>query len=130
MAEPKLIDMAYSKAELKVKNKDMAIGPSGQPDPYPWGLNIRLEKESLDKLGITKLPGVGDEFHFVAVAKVTSVQSSAREGTGEESSVGLQITMMQIVLAESEADEKGEKETPASEGKETPNLMRYYQEGK
>lgn len=123
---PKLVDMAYSKADLKAKNKEMAVGINGQPDPYPWGLNIRLEKDSLDKLGMAKLPRVGEEFHFMAVAKVTSVQSSAREGSGEESSVGLQITMMQIVLAESAEEEKGEKETPASESRETPSLMKYY----
>lgn len=122
----KLIDMAYSKAELKAQNKEMSVGPGGQLDPYPWGLNIRLDKDSLDKLGMKKLPEVGAELHFIAVAKVTNVQSSAREGMNDDCSVGLQITMMQVVLAESADSEKGEKETAASESKETSSVMKYY----
>lgn len=121
----KLVDMAYSKAEMKAEAKEM-VGTNGQMNPYPWGLCIRLESEELKKLGIKDLPEVGSEIHFVAVAKVTSVNQSAREGQDDESSVGMQITMMQIALEESAASERGEKETPASEAKETPSLMRYF----
>ena len=124
--KPALVDMAYSKADLKSKNKEMAVGPSGQPDPYPWGLSLSLDKCCLDQLGIKQLPQVGGEFHFVAVAKVTSVNQSAREGQDEESRVGLQITMMQVVLEESAADEKGEKETPKTEARETPSILSSY----
>ena len=124
---PKLIDMAYTKAELKEEKKEMAVGPSGQPSPYPWGLCLSLERNELDKLGIKQMPEVGAEVHFVAVAKVTSVNQSAREGQDEESRVGLQITMMQVLLEESAADERKEgKETPASEAKETPSIMKFY----
>ena len=124
--KPALVDMAYSKADLKSKNKEMAVGPSGQPDPYPWGLSLTLDKCCLDKLGIKQLPQVGSELHLLAVAKVTSVNQSAREGQDEESRVGLQITMMQVVLEESAADEKGEKETPKAEARETPSILSSY----
>ena len=120
---PKLVDMAYTKAELKAKDQEMSVGPSGQPDPYPWGLNLRLDKSSLDKLGIKDLPRVGGEYHFVAVAKVTGVNMSAREGQDDETSVALQITMMQILKAESAEEEKGEKETPKAEAKEMPSIL-------
>ncbi len=91
----KLVDMAYTKAELKEEQNETRMG---EASPYPWGLCLSLEKSQLDKLGIKDLPGVGDEWHLVAVAKVTSVNQSAREGSDEESRVGLQITMMQVAL--------------------------------
>lgn len=118
----KLVDMAYSKAELKKQDGPVA---AADRDPYPWGLCLHLEKEQLDKLGVKELPEVGSEFHFVAVAKVTSVNHSARQGQDENCSVGLQITMMQIALQESAAEEKSEgKETPAKEARETPSIMK------
>jgi hypothetical protein len=55
-----LVDMAYTKAELKEEKKEMSVGYNGQPSPYPWGLCIRLEANELDKLGITELPQVGE----------------------------------------------------------------------
>ncbi len=91
----KLIDMAYTKAELKEEKKDMAVGTNGQPNPYPWGLCISLEKGDLDKLGAKTLPQVGSTVRFTAVAKVTSVNQSA-QGEDEDSRVGLQITAMQL----------------------------------
>lgn len=121
MADPKLIDMAYSKAELK---KQRSCSPSAaDQDPYPWGLCLHLEKEQLDKLGITTLPEVGAEVHMLCVAKVTSVNHSARQGQDENSSAGLQITMMQVLISESAASEKVEKETPQSEAKETKGTV-------
>ena len=122
----KLVDMAYTKAELKEEAKEGCVSPSGQPSPYPWGLSLSLERNELNKLGVKDLPQVGAEVHFIAVAKVMSVNQSARQGEDEESRVGLQITMMQIVQSESADEEKGEKESPASEAKETPSLMKYY----
>lgn len=119
-----LVDMAYSKAEKKEEAKEYAVGPSGQPDDYPWGLCITLEKRELDKLDITDLPQVGGAIHFMATAKVTSVNQSASMSQAEETRVGLQITMMQVVLQESAAEEKGEQETPALEARETPSILR------
>jgi hypothetical protein len=122
-----LVDLAYTKAELKEEKAEMATGPGGQPNPYPWGVCLSLEKAELDKLGITELPGIGDEFHMTIIAKVTSVNSSAREGSDEESRVGLQITMAEVTAHESAAEEKAEgKETPASEAKESKSVMQKY----
>lgn len=121
----KLVDMAYTKAELKAQKREMAVGPNGQDNPYPWGLCLHLDQDALDKLGIKGLPEVGSEFHFVAVAKVTSANQSAGEGRDPTRSIGLQITMMQVALQESAAEEKAEgKETPAKEARETPSIMK------
>lgn len=119
--EPKLVDMAYSKAELKKQEKGMCS--PGEPEAYPWGLCLHLDKEQMDKLSIATLPQVGTEVHLIAVAKVTSVNESAREGQDENRSVGLQITMMQVLLSETPAEEKGEKSTPKSEAKETKGTL-------
>ena len=116
---PKLVDLAYTKAEQKEEAAEAKIGPGGERAPYPWGLCISLEKAELDKLGIKTLPQVGGEAHFMAVAKVTSVNQSARAGQDEETRVGLQITMMQVLMIESADEETGETETPAAEARET-----------
>jgi hypothetical protein len=123
MADPKLVDMQYTKAEMKAEAKEMCMG---EPSAYPWGLCLHLEKEELDKLGIKALPQIGSEIHFGAIAKVTSVNQSAREGQDENTSVALQITMLAIVKIESAAEEKGERESPKSEAKESPSLLRSY----
>jgi hypothetical protein len=98
MDDKKMVDMAMTKSEMKEHEKGMCcpVGSDGKPNPYPWGLAIRLESKELAKLGITDLPKVGAEFHFAAMAKVTSVNQSASEGRDEETSVGLQITSMTI----------------------------------
>lgn len=119
-----LIDIAYTAKELKARKNEYVTGDSPQ---YPWGTCLRLEKPELTKLGMTDLPGIGDEFHIMIVAKVTSVNQQLRENDDDSMSVALQITMMEIVSAEDDSDENGEKETPAEEGKETPkSLMSYY----
>lgn len=113
----KLVDMKYSKAEAKAEaTKYDTI--SSQPE-YPWGLCLRLEDDELAKLGIKGLPDVGGEYHLQVVAQVTSASQSTMADGKTTRSVSLQVTMIGIDLAESAADEKGEKSTPASEAKET-----------
>lgn len=127
MAEPKLVDLAKTKKELAEEKKEYA-SPVGDASPYPWGLSIRLESEELSKLGITDLPGVGDEYHFVVVATVTSVNQSARVSQDDEQCVGLQITEMAVMAHESAAEEKAEgAETPAKESAENRSIMAKYQ---
>lgn len=89
-----LVDLAYTKAELKEEEKEYSVGCNGQPSPYPWGLCIRLEAKELEKLGITALPQVGAEMQLTARAKVTSVSQSASEDRDEERTVALQIVAM------------------------------------
>ena len=67
----KLIDM---KREDEKGPEEVAM--SGSPSPYPYGLCINLGKDEMDKLGITDLPKVGQEYHIFAVGQVNSVASS------------------------------------------------------
>lgn len=120
-----LTDMAYTKAELKEEKKEYI---SGDQAPYPWGLCLSLQKAELDKLGIKDLPQVGSEWHFLAVATVTGVNQSASVTQDEETRVGLQITMMQVLKVESADEEKSEgADTPAKEAGETRSMASKYQ---
>lgn len=95
-----LVDMAYTKDELREQKKEMAVGCNGQPNPYPWGLSMHLEKEVLDKLGLKELPEVGSTMQITATVEVTSVAQSASRDRDMERSVGLQITRMAVSTQE------------------------------
>lgn len=121
----KLIDMAYTPAEIKEEKAEMTSKP--KVPSYPWGLQLRLEKEELAKLGITKLPGVGDEYHIIGVGHVTDVAQSYRD-SDEYACVTIQINMLELSNEGQEADD----DTPAAEGKEfksqsaPKSVLSYY----
>ena len=58
---------------------------------YPYGLQLRLDEEALDKLGEDHLPEVGGTVMVLAKAKVTSVSSNESD-SGKRRNVELQIT--------------------------------------
>ena len=64
-------------------------------NPYPYGLEISLDEESMKTLGINPLP-VGSKVEFKASAKVTSVSEHEREGSKKFENMSLQITDMYI----------------------------------
>jgi hypothetical protein len=73
------------------------VSPSvGDAPKYPWGLQLCLNDDSLDKLGVKTLPAVGTEVTIVAKATVAATRENATEGEGSSSSMDLQITDMQI----------------------------------
>lgn len=87
-----LINMENTAAEAK-----QAVNPAATDGPkYPWGLNICLNNDSLEKLGVKSLPAVGTEVTIVAKALVASTSENATEGDGTRSSMDLQITDMQL----------------------------------
>lgn len=97
----KTVSMERTKAEKKAAEERCTAMPCDGPD-FPWGLNINLGKDELDKLGITKLPEVGAEMKVYAVCCVTRVSQSASQGGNESKGVELQIVQMGV---EPEADE-------------------------
>lgn len=108
-----MVDMKMSKADQK---SDQAALTSPASNPYPYGLNIHLDKDELAKLGFSELSEVGQEFYIMALGKVTSVNQSASEGGGDSSSMSIQITEM---CMDSEPMHKGEKtETRKAETRE------------
>jgi len=104
MAEPKIVSMERTAAEKAKAEEACKAMPCEGPD-YPWGLCLNLGKEELAKLGITKLPEVGDEFHIYGVACVTRVSQSANKEGDESKSVELQVTALGV-MQEDEADEE------------------------
>lgn len=113
--------MAYTAKERK---EEAAEVKGYEPPAYPWGLQIRLEDEELSKLGIKDTPESGAEMHLEVVAKVTGTSETQMANGDYDRCVTLQITMMNLQLAESAADEKSERETPAAEQKETSAASR------
>jgi hypothetical protein len=94
------VDLKKSKAELadekKANKASCCIGPSGSSDKYPYGLTLRLEEDSLEKLGIDddNLPSAGDELTFTIKARVTDVSSRERADGDDTCCVELQVTKM------------------------------------
>jgi hypothetical protein len=121
MAE--LVDMASTPAEIKEEKAEVASAPD--VPRYPWGLQIRLEKPDLDKLGVDKLPAVGDEFHIMSVGRVTSVSQEYRDSTDESKCVSIQLVMMRVMNEGQEPDD-----SPAEENKEQAkrpsSVLSYY----
>lgn len=69
-----------------------------QPE-YPYGLSISLEKEQLEKLGITELPKVGAKMMLHANAIVKTVSAYDTQ-SGSDQRVELQITEMELAAGE------------------------------
>lgn len=89
----KLVSMRRSRSE---REDGLETGqPAVMDDPFPWGLQLRLEREELDKLGLDRLPATGTELKLHARATVTSVEEREDEG-GPSRSVGLQIEALAI----------------------------------
>lgn len=92
----KMSDMKMSKAQ----KKDMAPTAAEADAPsYPYGLSIRLDSASLDKLGITKLPKVGAKVMVNAIGVITSV-SQHESKNNDSRNVEIQLQEMGVESAE------------------------------
>ena len=111
-----MTDMARSPAEMKERNSPGVVG--GSREKYGYGTSVTLDAEALKKLGIKELPEVGDEYHIVAIGKVTSTAKNANE-TNDSTRMEIQFTHLKLTH-EDEAEEA--KETPAEEKKEVFGL--------
>ena len=85
-------DMKMTAAEKKEASPEIAMP---KQDPYPYGLRLELDSDTIKKLGI-ELPAVGDELELHAIAKVVSCHASQSEGGRDYASCGLQITEMEV----------------------------------
>ena len=77
MALHNLVSMKRTKKDRK-HNSDHAVS-SIDEESFPFGLSISLDDESLTKLGIKELPGVGEEWIVLGVGKVDSVSKSSNQ---------------------------------------------------
>lgn len=84
---------------MKVKREapDEANAVGMDEREYPWGLSLSLDEESLDNLGMTELPDVGDTMVVMARVKVESVgQHESADDEGKQRNLSLQITEMAL----------------------------------
>lgn len=91
-----LTDMKITKAEQKQKDKvSPCCGPSGSGDRYPYGLELRLDNDVMEKLGID-LPTVGKEVTVTAKAMVTEASARDTQGDGKRLSCTLQLQKLKV----------------------------------
>lgn len=102
----KMIDMA----DTAEKPETAEVAPMSPR--YPWGLCLRLDEKQLAKLDLDADCEVGDMIHLFAMAKVTSVSSSDREGGEPSHNIELQITHLAL---EDEDDENEMSDDERSE---------------
>lgn len=100
-----LIDMARSESAQD------ATPLMPQENKYPYGLQICLTHEELEKLGVDHSDWeVGATFHLHALAKVTSISENETESNGKSCDVRLQITHLQGESEDEENEESDEHE--------------------
>lgn len=83
----------------KSEDKSPAIEAMGEIEPpeYPCGLCITLNEDSISKLGLSDLPGIGEKINIKAMCEVTSVSQYDSKGGKKERTLSLQITDMEVV---------------------------------
>lgn len=89
----KLVSM---KLDPKAREEKYAESAIVDRPLYPWGLELRLDDEALEKLGLAKLPPAGGTIMILARADVTGSNSRDEvDGAGKvktSQSLTLQIT--------------------------------------
>lgn len=106
--EKKLVSMAIEKSEadkLYGQPTVMADAPK-----YPYGLRLSLDSVALDKLGVDKLPGVGEKLMLHAVVEVCCVSAYDSKDGGLKKSIDLQITDLEIESYKEEKEESAGQE--------------------
>lgn len=91
-----MVNMKMSAEEAK--EQCGPCSPDDQPR-YPYGLAINLDDDALTKLGIGDSLEVGDEVTITAKATVTSKSGYQTMVGDAESSMGLQITDMDVAAS-------------------------------
>ena len=93
------VSMEMSKKERKsMYGQGAALPTKSEEGPlYPYGLELSLEKSSIDKLGIDfKKMSVGDEIDISCKGKITRLSTNERSGGEADKSMSIQITDMAI----------------------------------
>lgn len=100
-------DMKLTKDEGK--EIEPTVGEAKDSGPrYPYGLELRLENPTLEKLGMDSLPKVGRKLRIEAIAEVTGVSSNEHNGH-KSKCVTLQITKMEVASGARTAEEAVEE---------------------
>ena len=95
-----MIDM-QRKPEPKPQKGTMLAGYEDGHDEeprYPWGLEIRLESDELEKLGLSpeNLPTIGQTIPLSAIARVTAIRLERMQGEDSGACLTLQIEQLEL----------------------------------
>lgn len=111
-----LVDLGMTPQETKIEPAvDLPAGAPSNRTVYPYGCCVRLEHETLEKLGLAgDLPAIGDMIHFCAEARVTSARC---DPDGSAQCVELQIMRMGVPGSPDNRAERwyGDKESEDAE---------------
>lgn len=93
------VTLRSMKIDPKVLEEQMKPKAITEPEgpQYPYGLRVRLDNDTIEKLGLKKLPKVGDVRSLGARVKVASVSENEYDGPDgkrKHRDVELQITDM------------------------------------
>jgi hypothetical protein len=94
---PELIDMKLPKKTTKELKSECAPMRAGEQDRWPYGLQLRFEKEQVEKIQSLKGLVVGQKVNVAAIGCVTSVRQSERQGGGKDHSIEIQIEQANVV---------------------------------
>lgn len=110
---PDMVDLAFTPPD--VNNMPEATNIHLVPQ-YPYGLNLCLNDEVLNKLNLDNDCEVGDHVQFHCLARVTSC--AEHEGSGRR--VELQIVAMSAESDEDDENEEAEEESGHKLGRFNP----------
>lgn len=99
-----LVSMKMSKKESK--EEFGPVNSESEGPKFPFGLSVRLNNESMDKLGLGSMPKVGSEMQLTALVNVESTEESERADGGSRKSMTLQITSMGLDTGKSDTDKE------------------------
>lgn len=99
----KLKNMEMSKKD-KESTAPMAVGKYEGPN-YPYGLCLRLDNSSLEKLGMDSLPKVGAKMKVMAMGVITSV-SSHESKNRDDRNVEIQIQQLGVEDEDDDSEDK------------------------
>lgn len=82
--------------KMSAEERGEGTAPAAPDSPYPYGLQIALNDDDMQKLGMSECPDVGYVMQMTALVTVTRCSSSQEQGGDAENSMSLQITDMQL----------------------------------
>lgn len=101
----KLVSM---KIDAKAREEKYAESVAIDRPAYPYGLEVRLDKEALEKLGLADaLPKAGQAMKLEATVDVTNVHESDSANGGKDCSLTLQITALALAATKQDKDAAG-----------------------
>lgn len=82
---------------MKITKKESKVEEVGIERPkYPYGLSLRLNEESITKLGISEMPEVGNEMSVIAIVTIEEVSEREVLDGKKQRNISLQITEMSL----------------------------------